>query len=256
MRQFIGYVGAISVLWLLAAMPSIEAEELAPVPNLGGRIAEFQTQRKGPGPNERQRAVMNKAAEELAAAMPKPGLDVGTRAPDFALPSAFGETVRLSDRLTQGPVVLTFYRGAWCPYCNLQLRALKESQPHFQRYGAQLIAITPQIPDRSLEQYKKDAYPFQILSDLDDSVMKTYNLYFEVPEALRSVYIQDFNLDIAAYNGKGRYGLPVPGTFVIDRQGIIRAMFADTDYTKRMEPAVIIEALAGLEPARDGVQAP
>lgn len=249
MRPLIRHVSVISVFWMLLAMPSIQAEELAPVPNLDDRIAEFQAKRKGSGPNEQQRAVMNKAAEDLAAALPKPGLDVGTRAPNFALPSALGETVRLSDQLTQGPVVLTFYRGAWCPYCNLQLRALKESQPHFEHYGARLIAVTPQTPDRSLEQYRKDAYPFQILSDLDDSVMKAYNLYFVVPESLRSVYIQDFNLDIAAYNGNGRYGLPVPGTFVIDQQGIIRAVFADTDYTKRMEPAAIIEALAGIERA-------
>lgn len=256
MRRIIRYVGAISVLLLLVATLPIQAEELARVPNLDSRIAEFQAQRKGPGPNERQRAVMNKAAEDLAAALPKPGLDVGTRAPDFALPSAYGETVRLSEQLTQGPVILTFYRGAWCPYCNLQLRALKESQSHFERYGAQLIAVTPQTPDRSLEQYSKDAYPFQILSDLDDSVMKAYNLYFEVPDALRSVYIQDFNLDIAAYNGNGRYGLPVPGTFIIDRQGIVRAVFADTDYKNRMEPAAIIEALADIKRAQDGVQAP
>ena len=256
MRRVTRYVSAISVFWLLAATLSSGAKELPPVPNLGGQIAEYQTQRKGPGPNDRQREVMNKAAEDLAATLPKPGLDVGTRAPDFALPSALGEMIRLSDLLTQGPVILTFYRGAWCPYCNLQLRALKESQLHFERYGAQLIAVTPQTPGRSLEQHKKNAYPFQILSDLDDSVMKAYNLYFEVPEALRSVYIQDFNLDIAAYNGNGRYGLPVPGTFVIDSQGIIQAVFADTDYTRRMEPAAIIEALAGIEQAQYGVQAP
>ena len=249
MSRVIGPVSAMSVCWILLAMPSSQAEELIRVPNLQSRIAEFQAQHRGPGPNEQQRAVMNKAAEDLAAALPTPGLVVGTRAPDFALPGAYGETVRLSEQLTQGPVVLAFYRGAWCPYCNLQLRALKESQPHFERYRAQLIAITPQTPDRSHQQYRKDDYPFQILSDLDDSVMKAYNLYFEVPEALRSVYIQDFNLDIAAYNGNGRYGLPVPGTFIIDRQGIIRAVFADTDYKKRMEPADIVEALAGIEPA-------
>ena len=138
----------------------------------------------------------------------------------------------------------------------MQLRALKESQPHFEHYGAKLIAVTPQTPDRSLEQAKKAAYPFQVLSDLDDSVMKAYNLYFEVPETLRSIYVQNFDLDISAYNGNGRYGLPVPGTFVIDRQGIIRAVFADTDYTKRMEPAAIIDALAGIASAQDGVQAP
>ena len=109
-----------------------------------------------------------------------------------------------------------------------------------------LLGLLPVLPAQS-DQAPKDGYPFPILSDLDDQVMKSYNLYFEVPEELRVLYVENFSLDIAAYNGEGRYGLPVPGTFIIDRQGVIRASFADTDYTKRMEPAAIIEALDKLD---------
>lgn len=232
-------------LFSLIPVFAIQADEPPPVPDLGERISQFKAQR--PGPADRQRAIMDKAAKDLAEAIPEPGLKAGSHAPDFSLPDAFGNSTRLADVLARGPVILTFYRGAWCPYCNLQLHALKESLPHFRRYGAQLVAVTPQTPSRSAGQIAKDAYPFPILSDLDDHVMKAYNLYFEVPEAVRNLYLQDFSLDIADYNGKGRYGLPVPGTFIIDRQGIIRATFADTDYTKRMEPAAIIEALAALD---------
>jgi len=232
---------------LFSLMPVIasQAGETPPVPDLGERIRHFKAQQ--PAPAQRQRTIMEKAAQDLAASMPEPGLKVGSRAPDFSLPDAFGNATRLSDLLARGPVILTFYRGAWCPFCNLQLHALNESLPQFRRYGAQLVAVTPQTPDRSAGQIKKDAYPFPILSDLDDAVMKAYNLYFEVPEALRNLYMKEFSLDITDYNGKGRYGLPVPGTFVIDRQGIIRAAFADTDYTKRMEPADIVAALAVLD---------
>ncbi|NIV31324.1 MAG: redoxin domain-containing protein, partial [Anaerolineae bacterium] len=98
---------------------------------------------------------MQQAATELAQKLPDPGLDVGQKAPDFTLPNAFGKSVSLSEYLEKGPVVLTFYRGAWCPYCNLELHALHASLPHFERYGARLIAVTPQKPDKSLEQVKK-----------------------------------------------------------------------------------------------------
>lgn len=244
MKRAFAYLMSLPLLCLLSVMPA-QAEELAPVPDLGERIGKFQAER--PAPDPRQRAIMEKAASDLAKALPEPGLNVGTVAPDFTLPDAFGNPVALKALLTQGPVILTFYRGAWCPYCNLQLHALQESLPHFQRYGAQLVAITPQKPDRSRSQIEKDAYPFPILSDLDNRVMQAYKLYFEVPEELRTLYLQDFKLDIAEYNGSGRYGLPVPGTFVIDQQGIIRAAFADTDYKKRMEPAAIIEALSAID---------
>ena len=109
------------------------------------------------------------------------------------------------------------------------------------------IAITPQIPDKSLAQIKKDGYPFEILSDLDSSVMKAYRLYFEVPEKVSNVYRRNFGLDLAEYNGMARYVLPVPGTYVIDAEGVVRAASADTDYKKRMEPRDIIAALREIE---------
>lgn len=192
------------------------------------------------------RAVMKQAQQDLAERLPDPGLDVGERVPDFTLPNALGEEVRLYDLLDQGPVVLTFYRGAWCPYCNLELRALTEAHPDIEDHGARLIAVTPQQPDQSLKQVREDGYPFEILSDVNDSVMKDYNLYFEVSAELNAVY-RKMGLNLEAFNGEGRRGLPVPGTFVIDRDGVIRAAFADVDYTRRMEPAAVVEALKRLD---------
>lgn len=189
---------------------------------------------------------MEQAARELEAALPEPGLKVGEPAPDFVLPNAFGTEVRLSDLLAQGSVVLVFYRGAWCPYCNLHLHALHEALPLIQARGARLVAVTPQRPDKSRGQVEKAGYPFEILSDLDDRVMKTYRLYFQMPTALSALYRECLGLDLAEFNGPGRDGLPVPATYVIDRQGIVRGAFADTDYRKRMEPAAILDALAGL----------
>lgn len=198
------------------------------------------------GPDAQDRKIMQQAAEDLARRLPDPGIAVGERAPDFTLNDAFGRPVRLYDRLRDGPVVLVFYRGAWCPFCNLHLRTLHASSPAFQAHGAQLLLVTPQRPDKSREQLEKSGYPFEVLSDLDSAVMQAYNLYFELSPELLAVYTK-LGLNIEDFNGTGRNVLPVPGTFVIDRQGIIRAMHADTDYRERMEPAAIVEALAGLD---------
>ncbi|MCW8936216.1 MAG: AhpC/TSA family protein [Gammaproteobacteria bacterium] len=195
--------------------------------------------------SEADRAVMENAAKSLTASIPSPGIKVGEKAPDFTLSNALGKKISLKDELKKGPVVLVFYRGAWCPFCNMHLHALQKSLPQFKKYGAQLITVTPQTPDKSAEQIKKDGYPFEVLSDLDSKVMKNYKLYFELPEDLIAVY-KKHELDIEAFNGKGRNVLPVPGSFVIDKQGVVRAMQAQTDYKLRMEPAVIIETLKKL----------
>ena len=187
-------------------------------------------------------AVMKKAGEDLASSMPSPGIKVGEKAPDFVLNNAFGKSVSLKDKLKEGPVVLVFYRGAWCPFCNMHLHALQENLSEFKKYGAQLITITPQTPDKSAAQLKEKGYPFEVLSDLDSKVMKDYKLYFELPADLVEVY-KKHGLDIEAFNGKDRNVLPVPGSFVIDTNMIVRAMHADTDYKERMEPSAIIDAL-------------
>ena len=189
-----------------------------------------------------EKLIMENAAAELKRSMPSPGLKVGTRAPDFTLRNAFAESITLSKEYEKGPVVLVFYRGAWCPFCNLHLHSLQKSLPEFKKYGAQLILVTPQTPDNSAEQIKKDDLKFEVLSDLDSQVMRNYKLYFELPDDLIRVY-KKAGLDIEDFNGKGRTVLPVPGSFVIDGNGLIRAMQANTDYKIRMEPADIVAAL-------------
>ncbi|MBO1223327.1 MAG: AhpC/TSA family protein [Candidatus Scalindua sediminis] len=213
------------------------------LPGIQEEVNEFLDKRSGTKIDEKDKAIMVKAAQDLDRAMPDPGLRVGEKAPDFTLVNAFGKEVRLSEQLKKGPVILTFYRGAWCPFCNLELNVLQGSLAHFKKYNASLIAVTPQRPDKSNEQIKKAKYTFEVLSDLDDSVMKSYDLFFEVPQELHELYRNRFNFDITDYNGKGRLGLPVPGTFVISQDGVIRAVYAKTDYKKRMEPEDILEAL-------------
>ena len=191
------------------------------------------------------RAIMKKAGAKMSEQLKNPGLKIGDKAPDFSLKDAQGNAVKLSEQVKKGPVVLVFYRGAWCPYCNLHLKVLNESLEEFKKYGAELVTITPQQPDRSVEQFKAAGYPFKVLSDLNYDVMKSYQLYFELPPELLTLY-KKIDLDIEAYNGDGRNGLPVPATLIIDQQGVIRAQHAESDYSTRMEPAAIVEALKKL----------
>jgi peroxiredoxin len=219
------------------------------LPSYRQALEAFQAERaagKGPNVSPEDRAVMDQAGADLALSMPSPGLAVGEQAPGFSLTDARGETVTLEGLLAGGPVVLTFYRGTWCPYCNLQLRGLSQSLPAIEAAGGQLVAVTPQTPDKSLKQVRKDGFPFPILSDLDSSVMRAYGLYFEVPDALSDVYRRNFDLELAAYNGAGRDVLPVPATYVIDRDRVVHFAFADTNYRKRVEPEAIVAALKAL----------
>ena len=242
---------AVLLMLLFVGCVSVNVVNDDTPPSFQSGVDAFMANRSGSKLNEKDRSVMVKSAIDLEKAMPEPGLKVGMSAPDFELSNTFGEKVKLSKCLVGGPVVLAFYRGAWCPFCNIELNALQSSLPYFSKYNASLIAVTPQKPDKSKEQLDKSEYTFEVLSDLDDSVMKAYNLYFEVPQELHELYKNKFSFDITDYNGKNRLGLPVPGTFVIDQDGIIRAAYAETDYKKRIEPEDIINALKSLPEIRN-----
>ena len=239
----------IATFLLLFFLPQLNVQAIEPVPSYQQARDHFKTQqkknKKGGGISKGDMAIMKKSAEDLAKSMPSPGLKVGEVAPDFTLKNAFGKKIKLSSALKNGPVILSFYRGAWCPYCNLQLRTLHKSMPYFKKHGAQLILVTPQTPDKSREQIKKDKYPFEVLSDLDSKVMKQYKLFYKLDAELVRVY-KKLGLDIESFNGKGRNVLPVPGTYIIDKKSIIRAVHADLDYKERMEPQAIIDALKKL----------
>ena len=165
-------IAALSVcLCTVACVPSRQSGP-QDVPRYAELASEFQQSREPSKLTEEDRKVMREAADETASALPEPGLAVGEKAPDFRLPNASGKMIRLSDKLREGPVVLVFYRGAWCPYCNLHLRALHESLPLIRGHGAALVAVTPQKPDKSRAQLEDAEYGFEVLSDLDASAMK------------------------------------------------------------------------------------
>ncbi|MFJ8780729.1 peroxiredoxin-like family protein [Streptomyces sp. NPDC102476] len=192
------------------------------------------------------REIMQGAGHELAGSgQADRALTVGARAPRFTLPSATGQSLALDDLLTDGPVVLTFYRGAWCPYCNIALRSLQQHHEAITARGARLVAVSPQIPDESLTLTEKHDLAFDILSDIGSDTAKQYGLAFDLPDDLAAVY-DKLGFDLQRVNGGHPRTLPLPATYVVDRAGVIRWAFVNTDYTTRAEPADILDALAAL----------
>lgn len=192
------------------------------------------------------RDSMSTATAELAASgILEAATSTGATAPDFTLPNATGTPVQLSQLLSQGPVVLSFYRGQWCPYCNLELRALQQALPDISAAGATLVAVSPQTPDNSLSTVEKNELTFEVLSDVGNRVARDYGLVFQLPENLRPIYA-GFGIDVPAHNGDETFELPVAATYVIATDGTIAHAFVDADYTKRLDPADIAAALQAL----------
>lgn len=173
-------------------------------------------------------------------------LKKGDKAPNFSLPNHKGEPTAIDTLLKDGPVVVSFYRGAWCPYCNLELRALQEKLPEIKANGANLVAVSPQTPDGSMTAKEQNALTFNVLSDHDNKVAREFGLVFTLPAELVDVY-RSMGLDLGEKNGTGKFELPVPATYVIDRDRTIRHAHVDVDYTKRQEPSEIINIVAGLK---------
>lgn len=186
-----------------------------------------------------------KTAELADSGLAGTSLSVGQTAPEFTLPDVSGRQVSLKSILLKGPAVIAFYRGAWCPYCNLQLQALQQALPRIESFGAKLIAISPQTPDNSLLTSEKHGLKFSVLSDVGNKVAREYGLVFTLSEELRPVYKQ-FGIELPAYNGDQTFELPLPATFVINQTGTVRYAFVNVDYTQRAEPSDIINALKQL----------
>lgn len=171
-------------------------------------------------------------------------LNVGDKALDFSLKNQLNQTVSLYDQLKDGPVVLTWYRGGWCPYCNITLHYLQDKLPEIKTAGATLLALTPELPDNSLSTSEKNNLEFSVLSDVGNVIGKNYGVVFELTPEVATIYNNGFGLN--EKNGDASNQLPLAATYVIDTNGIIQYAFLDADYTKRAEVSEIVTALKKL----------
>jgi peroxiredoxin len=194
-------------------------------------------------PAER-RAMMERHIAHLAeTGFGKRGKQVGDRAPAIVLPDAHGKSFDVTSLLAKGPVVVTFYRGGWCPYCNLELKAYQSLLPRFAAAGASLVAVSPEKPDDTVSTAEKNALTFPVLSDVGQSVGKAFGIVYAFTDELRAVY-DGFKLDIPGKNGApDDWSLPLSATYVIGHDGVI--LFADTsvDYRHRTEPLDVLDVL-------------
>lgn len=174
-------------------------------------------------------------------------LRVGDTAPDFTLPDAFGNEVSLGRLLAEGPLVISFYRGEWCPYCNLELRELQAALPRMQALGAKLIAISPEKPDGGMIATEKNQLTFPVLSDFENKLARQFGIVFQVGEGVKDLGKNVFKNDLELRNGEGSYQLPVPATYVVDASGIIRFCHVDADYmTGRVVAETVVAALKAI----------
>lgn len=171
--------------------------------------------------------------------------NVGDEAPNFKLPNAIGEKIKLSKLLKDGPVVLLWYRGGWCPYCNMTLSYYQDMLPVIQASGGQLVAISPELPDSSMSTQEKNNLTFEILSDVGNKTAKDYGVVFELTPEVAEKYQSGFNLH--KYNGDESNTLPLAATYVINTDGTITYAFLDADYRNRAEPNDVIKALENLK---------
>lgn len=180
-----------------------------------------------------------------AAGLARHSLQAGQRAPNFTLPDAAGQPVSLAALLAAGPVVLVFYRGNWCPYCNVQLRAYNQALASFEALNATLVAVSPQTPDLTSLTVEEKELRFPVLSDLGNAVAKQYGLAFQVGEAVYHT-LHGVGIDLAVFNGDDSGELPLTGTFVIARDGTVAWAATDANFKLRPDPAVLLDVLANL----------
>ena len=170
---------------------------------------------------------------------------VGDKFPDFELPDENGQPTPSKSILANGPLLVSFYRGEWCPYCNAELNALQKHLPEFKAKGVSLVAISPELPDTSLSTKDKKGLGFTVLSDTNNELARSLGIVVTQPESMRSVF------QFAQVDWKKRYGtdsleVPVPASFLVDQKGVVRNVFVEPDFHKRLEPTEALEWIDAL----------
>jgi peroxiredoxin len=172
-------------------------------------------------------------------------LSIGDVAPEFTLPNARGNLISLADLLSRGPLIISFYRGVWCPYCNIELRAYQVILPDIRAEGGDFIAISPQTPDNSLSTMQKNGLDFEVLSDHGNQIAGRFGIAYPTPEAVKKTTAM-FGVDIAAINGADDDRLPISGTYLVAPGRRIVLSSLDPDFRVRLEPADALAALRRL----------
>ncbi|NME69652.1 peroxiredoxin-like family protein [Flammeovirga aprica] len=188
--------------------------------------------------------IMHQATRDLEASGIGDGiLKAGDKAPTFSLPNHNGEIVSSEELLKEGPLVITFYRGVWCPYCNTDLAFLKRYKTQLDEMGVKMVSISPQTIENNLKIVEQQRLNFDLLRDEENNIADQFGLKWEMEDPLKSLYNDKFNIKLNDYNGDDTWTLPVPARFIIGTDGVIKYAEYSVDYTKRPNPDVLVSEL-------------
>ena len=196
----------------------------------------------GSVPEEALTIYHDATAKLIASGVAEKSLQIGDKIPEFSLPNIDGDLISSTELLKLGPLVINFYRGGWCGYCNLELQALQRSLNEIKETGATLVAISPNLPQETRATAEKHALEFDVLNDMGNKVASQYGVTYTLDERLQPLY-KNYGIDLEASNGDDSQILPLPATYVVNQQGEVTFSFVDADYTKRADPDEVIAAI-------------
>jgi len=209
---------------------------------VGGKLAFKPTK-------ERLDAMARATAELIESGQAQRAKKAGDTAPEFTLKDPEGNPVSSRDLLARGPLVVSFYRGVWCPYCNLELQALQAALSQITARGAGLVAISPQTGANSRKSQRDNNLEFPILSDVKSEVANAFGIRFALPDYLAEVY-KTFGNNLPVINDDAAWVLPMPARYVIGIDGVIAYAEVNPDYTQRPDPSELLPVLDRLRASR------
>ncbi len=215
------------------------AQESTNTPTLAEQLAEKAAGFSKRAPADLRTKYAQGIVDVQASGIETSAKQVGDQAVDGTLKGWKGDSVTLSKLWKQGPVVLMWYRGGWCPYCNIQLRAMQQSLDELENAGARLVVLTPELPEKAKQTAEASGLSIVALHDKDLALAKQYGIVFQLSDAIAPMYQER----LPQYNGNDALELPLSATYVINASGKITYAFLDADYKKRAEPSEVIQAV-------------
>lgn len=206
------------------------------------QLQEFSSDFKTKAPQEAQ-DLMQKSLDDLAkTSLVDTALKTGDTLPTITLKNIQGNDISIQEILKENRLMLFFYRGGWCPYCNLELQSIQSLLPEFESKGIKVVAISPETIENAAETSKKHSLGFEVLSDTDNKIAKSLGLVYQIPDELNQLYLK-FGIDLSKSQNNNDHELPVAASYIVEQDGKISYHFLDEDYKKRAEPSEILEKL-------------
>jgi peroxiredoxin len=169
-------------------------------------------------------------------------IQAGTQVPNVTVNTVTNKPVKLREAVAKKPAVVIFYRGGWCPFCNVHLAKLKDIEGDLDKLGYQILAISPDKPSELAKSVEKNKLSYQLLSDSSAEAMKGFGVAWQMPTELVQTYKKNYKLDVEERMGATHHILPVPSVFVVGKDQKVKFVYANADYRVRLEPAKVLEA--------------